>query len=403
MALTHEDAVRLALHAQGLLKPQDQEPTKEAVLNLIRQLGVLQIDTIHIVARSHNIVLWSRLGDHPILWLVDLEAEGNLFEYWAHAACFIPIEDYPLFRRSILDGLRGWKDGTDWLAKHPGVVAEVLERIRTEGPLKSSDFKTDHKPAGGWWNWKDEKVALENLLTAGALMVAKRENFQRVYDLQERIFPGWDDANTPTREAVRRELILRSVERLGIAQPGWVWDYYRLPKRGMAEELAGLCQEGELVETEVEGWNTPAYLHPNTAQKLESIVTTEPQVTTLLSPFDPLVCDRARTKAMFGFEYTIEVYLPTPKRKFGYFSLPILDRGQLIGRLDPKAHRKEKMLEVRNFHLEPGIELDAERAARIGKTLGDFAAWQGLQHVSFGAGVAEQAAERILAGVPEIA
>ncbi|HWQ83501.1 MAG TPA: crosslink repair DNA glycosylase YcaQ family protein, partial [Anaerolineales bacterium] len=191
------EARRIMLTAQGLAHGLAQPPPRKAekadVLAMIRRMNLLQIDTINVIARSPYLVLWSRLGDYPPAWVDELLEEGALFEYWAHALCFLPIEDFPLYRRRMLDGVRGWGDTDEWIRQHAGTVAMILQRIREEGGLRSADFKNDHHPAGGWWNWKEEKTALEVLFIRGDLMSARRQRFQRVYDLPERVLPGWED------------------------------------------------------------------------------------------------------------------------------------------------------------------------------------------------------------------
>jgi uncharacterized protein len=195
----------IQLSTLSLLTPPQNKAAKDDVLAMIRHLGVLQIDTIHVVARSPYLVLWSRLGNYRPIWLEQLLTEGRLFEYWSHAACFIPVEDYPIYRRMMLDNVHGdWRDPTSWLSEHAGIANAVLEKIRAEGPLRSADFESTNKQPGGWWNWKEEKQALEHWLTAGELMVARRQGFQRVYDLRERVLPEWDDNRAlPYDQALR--------------------------------------------------------------------------------------------------------------------------------------------------------------------------------------------------------
>jgi hypothetical protein len=366
-------ARNLLLAAQGLAAPPPRPAEKADVLAAIRRMGVLQIDTIHVIARSPYLVLWNRLGDYPPAWLDELLAEGALFEYWSHAMCFLPIEDYPLYRRTMLDGARRWGNTAKWLEEHPEVVARVMDRIRAEGGLRSADFENDHKPAGGWWNWKDEKTALECQLVLGELMIARRQSFQRVYDLRQRVLPAWDDgpagANVPAQEQVLQTFTLRSVQQLGVALASWVPDYFRLPKTGNLQRLEALANEGRLRRVAIEGLPGPAYLDP-AAQPVEPS-----DVTALLSPFDPIVWDRQRLKDLFNFDYTIECYTPAAKRRFGYFTLPILHRGELVGRLDPKAHRAQGLFEVKAVALEPGVEPTEDLVEGLASTLRRLAAW----------------------------
>ena len=214
-------AAARALHlaAQGLLQARRKKAVKADVLAAIRQMGVLQIDTIHVVARSPYLVLWSRLGDYPQPWLEQLLAEGALFEYWAHEASFVPIEDYGLYRHRMLDpAAMGWKYSVKWMAEQGDAVASVLEHIRANGAARSADFERTDGQAGGWWSWKPEKRSLEVLFTSGVLMIAKRHNFQRYYDLAERVLPGWHDSQLLPEEQVRRQLLLASVKALGLAR-----------------------------------------------------------------------------------------------------------------------------------------------------------------------------------------
>lgn len=374
----------LLLAAQGLLAQPDRPATKADLLAAIRRMGVLQIDTIHVVARSPYLVLWSRLGQYEPHWLDDLLAEGALFEYWAHEACFVPIEDYRLLRHRMIDpGSMGWKYSHAWMQQHRDEANRMLEYIRTNGPVRSSDFvRTDGK-RGTWWSWKPEKRTLEMLFTAGEVMIARRHNFQRVYDLRERVLPHWDDAQLPPIEQVQRELVLKSIKALGVTMARWVPDYFRLPKAGIAALVTRLADEGALLRARVEGWAEPAYIHPDNAALAEAAAhqSLQPELTTLLSPFDPVVWDRACALAMFGFDYRIECYTPAPKRRYGYFTLPILHRGALVGRLDPKAHRREGIFEVKALHLEPGVPIDHVLISSIASALSACAAWHGTPNV----------------------
>ncbi len=377
LQLSRSAARALHLAALDLLTPPSAPAAPEDVMTAIRRMGVLQIDTISVVARSPYLVLWSRLGSYDPRWLEDALVQGHLFEYWAHAACFIPIEDYPYFRRMMVDRLRGWWNVDRWLEEHRGTAEAVLERIRREGPLRSADFEAANRPEGGWWNWKEEKLALEQLHTAGELMIARRQGFQRVYDLRERVLPDWRDKYTPSWDEVLRALVLKSVQALGVARSRWVADYYRLKKNGLQTLLETAAQDGQLLPVAVEGWDDICWVHPSHAERLHQAAAGQlvPTHTTLLSPFDPLVWDRSRAQEFFGFDYTIECYLPAPQRRYGYFSLPILDCGELIGRLDAKLHRKERIFEIRSFFLEEGVQMEEARAARLARSLRSCATW----------------------------
>ena len=377
------DAVRLLhLSVQGLIKPPARPAEKADVLDAIRRMGALQIDTIHVVARSPYLVLFSRLGNYDPHWLDQLLAEGQIFEYWSHAACFLPIEDYPLY----VSRMKKYNERyypSEWGISRQEMVSLVMDRIRGNGPVRSADFERTDGKKGAWWDWKEEKQVLEYLYTLGDLMIARREKFQRVYDLRERVLPGWEEQQGLPLEEAEDELTVRAVRVLGAAPVGWIPDYFRLPKLGMPARLERLVKAGRLEQIAVEGWKKPWYLHPENLSLLEHALAgeIEPAHTALLSPFDPLIWDRERTRTLFNFDYALECYLPQPKRRWGYFLLSILHNGALIGRLDAKAYRKERIFEVRSLYLEPNVQLDEETAAAVGAAIQRCAEWHDTPQV----------------------
>lgn len=374
--LTLSAARRLVLSAQGLLQPPAGPATKTGVLNAIRRMGALQIDTINVVARSPYLSLWSRLGDYDPNWLDQLLAEGAIFEYWSHAASFLPIEDYPYYRQLILAGTHSHRYKT-WYEEHRTEVDPILEHVRQNGAVRSADFERKDGKKGTWWDWKIEKDALEYWLTAGELMVARREKFQRVYDLRQRVYPAWDDSQAVPLEETLRTLVLKSVQALGLARPAWVPDYFRLSKTRVSHILQDLLAEGQLRQIQVEGWPEPALFLPDNLPQVECAAAggLEPLVTTLLSPFDALIWDRSRARQLFDFDFSIECYLPPPKRIYGYYLLPILHRGALVGRLDAKAHRQAGLFEVKALYLQEGITPNEELAAEFARALKRIASW----------------------------
>lgn len=391
--LSLQDARHLQLAAQGLLTPRRAKAGPSDLLDCIRRMALLQIDTISVVARSPYLVLFSRLGHYDPRWLEQLLAEGELFEYWAHEACFVPREDYRLLRHRMLDpAAMGWKFSAQWLKTHGGEIAQIVERIRREGPVRAADIgneRGERKGGGnGWWDWKPEKRHLEVLFTAGQLMVRERRNFQRVYDLAERVMPEWDDGrDLPSPELAQRDMVRASCRALGLVKTGWVADYYRL-KRGKYDALLHqLADEGELLPVRVEGWQHGAFVHASLSDELTraqagSLKATH---TAVLSPFDPLVWDRKRASELFGFDYRIECYTPAPKRQYGYFVLPLLRRGKLVGRLDAKAHRKEGVFEVKSLYLEQGVRVTASLAQDLEKALQKLAQWHQTPLLRLGA------------------
>ncbi len=379
MPITQETVRTAMLAAQGLLSPPEKPAQKTNLLPIIRQMGYLQIDTIQAVRRSQNLVLWSRLGDYEVDWLDELHAEGRLFEYYAHALCYLPMEDYPIFRGFILNGGRATKYWQKWANQHPELIAWVLEEVREKGPVCSLDFEGETLSTG-WGSVKHEKLALEHLFVNGDLMVSHRKNFRRFYDLRERVLPDWDDADALDPESGHRQLILKTIHALGVAREDWLTTYYYRAKNGLSDALAELVAGGQIQQVDVEGWDKPAYIHSEQVKMVDAASTgkLDPSYTTLLSPFDPLISDRDRALDLFNFDYRLEAYTPVKDRKYGHFCLPILHQGRLIGRLDPKAHRKEKRLEIRKIYLESGVAITDALVSDLRNTLQAFTVWHGL-------------------------
>ena len=376
--LSLESARHLHLKAQGLQHPLAQPAQREDLLAAIRRMALLQIDTIHVVARSPYLVLWSRLGHYDPRWLDDALKAGQLFEYWAHEACFIPAEDFGLMRHRMLNPeAMGWKYSTNWRATHAQEIARLMEMIRANGPVRASDFsRPGGKKGSGWWDWKPEKRHLEVMLTAGQLMVTSRHNFQRNYDLTERVRPDWNDArDLLSEDATRTTLIRQTCRALGIVKAAWIGDYYRLGRGRYQDDLHDLADQGELVPARIEGLAGDFFVPHDLAAELADQESLPSSVTTLLSPFDPVVWDRRRVAELFNFQYRIECYTPAEKRQFGYFVLPVLSRGRLVARLDAKAHRKQGVFEIKSFHLEAGVKKTEQLRADILNAIQRCADW----------------------------
>lgn len=374
-SISLHDVRLIHLAAQGLLKAPSPSATKEDVLAAIRRMALLQIDTIHVVARSPYFVLFSRLGEYDPAWLDEQLVDGQIFEQWAHAASFLPVEDYPLIRRLILEGMRD-SYFSGWIEENIQAVEEVREAISRNGPMKSADFDSE-KGQGGWWNWKLEKGAMEYMFSRGELTVIRRENFQRVYDLTSRAIPGWDDRFVPSLDDVYRKLIYKSVRALGVARPAWVADYYRLPKKQVASYIPTMIAAGELIQVNVDGWTEPALTVPEHTDLIHAAINNElnAEYTSLLSPFDPVVWDRLRASQLFNFDFVIQAYTPAAKRQFGYFPLPLLHNGRLIARVDAKANRQQRCFEVKGFFPETGMELSDKVAVPVAAALLRCARW----------------------------
>jgi len=383
----------LQLAAQGLLQPPRRKARHADVPAIVERMRLLQIDTIHVVARSPYLVLHARLGDYPPEWLDRALEHGQLAECWAHEACFVPASDVALHRawRGQRDGHWAHRHARRMRDEHAADMDALLEHIRANGPVRAADFERSDRGASGWWEWKLEKRWLEAWFASGELMVARRDGFQRVYDLAERVLarldPPLDAAKAAlTHEDLRRRFILDSVRALGVARARWVADYYRLKPGVTAHELQPLLASGELQAVDVAGWTEPGYVHADHAALLAKARAGRLRAThtALLSPFDPLVWDRARLHAMFGFDYRIECYLPTAKRRYGYYVLPILHRGRLAGRLDAKAHRDAGVFGVKALFLEEGVEPDARLVADLAAAIVRTAHWHGTPKVRLG-------------------
>jgi uncharacterized protein YcaQ len=384
--LSLETARTLAVVRQGL----HQRPPvadKQTLLDTIRRIGLLQLDTISTVARSHYLVMLSRVGLYDP---ADLEAllypDRRLFEQWAHAACLIPVEDYPHFAPVIL--ARRQRPLQGWLLRSLGddpqpVLDAVLDEVRERGPLTSRDFGDPRAKRGTWWDWKPAKTALEILFEQGYLMIDRRVNFQRYYDLAERVLPA--SAQPPSRsvDAWRSWATLRSVSCLGVATYRQASEYYTQKKPPARAMLQTLAAEGAVVPVQVEGWEETAYLDAIDLPLVEDIETGahQPALTTFLSPFDNLIWDRRRVRDLFGFDYRAEMYRPAAEREYGYYVLPILHRGSLVGRLDPKADRKSNTLIIRAIYLEPHRAITDDLLAGLAGVLREFMAFHRCQRL----------------------
>ena len=387
--LGSQQARNLHLAAQGLLKPPRARAKRVSVLAAIQRMRLLQIDTIHVVARSPYLVLFSRLGDYRSEWLDELLARGAIFECWAHEACFAPMDDLGLHRNQA--GLRAnhWahKHAQRMHRDHRPEMDRLLAHVREYGPVKASDFERKQKGASGWWGWKDEKRWLEAWFVLGEFMIARRDKFQRVYDLRERVLVQATHA-VPERsygaDEIRREFVLGAARALGIAQARWIADYFRSGKKYKDTDMEPFVASGDLIRVTVRGWENPGYVHRDHVPLLERAQRGGLRAThtALLSPFDPLVWDRERASAMFGFDYTIECYTPSHKRRYGYYVLPILHRGRLVGRLDAKAHRADGVFESKAIFLQADITLTAQLIGEIALAIQRAADWHQTPRVT---------------------
>jgi uncharacterized protein YcaQ len=361
---------RLAIGAQGYTGRYRRGSAAD-VETAIRKLSCVQLDSISAVDRSHRLALAARVGDYPRVTVSALLGSGRIFEYWAHEACLLPAEDWPLHRPTMRNGGRAWYGEVE--RTHPHLADEILLEIRERGPLGSRHF--EGAGGGGMWNWKPAKAMLERLWNRGDLVVAGRQGFQRLYDLTERVLPPEIvTAPEPDREERLQQFALRAVRARGVLTASGIVEHWRL--RGGAKTIAPAVEElvadGRLRRLAVEDDGAPVYVAA--ASELDRPA---PAAAVLLSPFDNLLWDRPFARRIFGFDHLIEVYKPAPQRRYGYYVLPFLWGERIVGRADLKSERRESRLLVRAFHREPGVRASAslddalERAlARLARTIG---------------------------------
>lgn len=379
MSLPHlslADARNLHLAAQGLLNKPRRRASLEDIPATISRMSLLQIDTINIVARSPYLVLFSRLGNYPAQWLDESLARGELMEYWAHEACFMPRSDFRLIRHRMLAPEKmGWKYKDAWMQEHEAEIAQLIQHIHDKGPVRSADFEHPRKGASGWWEWKPHKRHLEGLFTAGKVMVIERRNFQRVYDLTHRVMPDWDDERDLVSQTEAEIIMLdNSARSLGIFREQWLADYYRLKRPALAAWREARAEQQQIIAVHVEKLGN-LWLHDDLLPLLERALAGKLTAThsAVLSPFDPVVWDRKRAEQLFDFSYRLECYTPAPKRQYGYFVLPLLHRGQLVGRMDAKMHRQTGILEVISLWLQEGIKPTTTLQKGLRQAITDFA------------------------------
>ncbi len=377
--LTPAQARRIALAAQGFADPAPTGPvTRRHLRRVLSRVGLLQIDSVNVLQRAHYLPVFSRLGPYPTS-LVDraaYRAPRELFEYWGHAASLLPVELYPLMRWRMARH-HAWGGIVRFMAGHQELVDRILGDVADNGPLTASEIEGDFpRPTGDWgWNWSDAKTTLEYLFWQGRVLISGRNNgFARLYDLPERVLPAHVlNAPTPTDDEAQRTLVELSARSLGVAAEYELRDYYRLPVAGFKTAVRELVDEGTLIPVSIPGWKS-AYLHH------EAKLPRRINAAALLSPFDPVVWERARTERLFDFFYRIEIYVPPPRRVFGYYVLPFLLGDRIAAKVDLKADRAESILRIPAAWAEPGApEHTAEALAR---ELHRLAGWLGLTEVA---------------------
>jgi uncharacterized protein len=378
----------LLLQGLGLLEPpdtRDRHATPAAVLRQIEALGFVQLDSIHIVERAHHHILWTRLPGYRPAALEALQRSGRIFEHWTHDASLIPSRLFPHWRHRF-DRI-AWGG---WLQQQMGADGKktaraVLERVRREGPLQARDFEHHGGKSGGWWEWKPAKAALEYWWRRGALAIPRRVRFEKVYDLTERVLPKVATLPAPPEDEHTQWACSSALDRLGIATPRELAAFWNAvsPARAGAWCSAGV-ERGELVPLRVEGApqgrGSTSYARADWRRRLDSAPAAPPGMR-LLSPFDPLIRDRARALRLFNFDYRFEAFTPAARRKYGYYTLPVLEGERLVGRLDPRLDRERSTLIVRGPWWEPGIRSTRARRAELDTALQRYALFCGAERV----------------------
>jgi uncharacterized protein YcaQ len=389
--VTRNEAQALAAIAQRLdRRVLRRQPTRSDVLDIFEHLGTIQLDTISVISRSHETVLWSRLGPYDCNLVTDLYAEDSaLTEYLGHAASILPTDLLPLFR-PYMENARATHGGWSGQPESQAIMRRVIDRMTAEGPITSRDFEpppeTSRAGQWEWWGNKPERRALATLWIRGEVMVHKRDrSFARYFDLPERVVPGFWEGEAVSIETQQRALLGHALRALGITTALWASDYFRtggpphVPIARVRELLKEFVAEGVVVPVEVPGIAEPVWMDAALQERLELLRERKarPTLTTLLSPFDNLIWNRSRGEQLWNFFYRLECYVPEPKRQYGYYSLPILHRGKIVGRLDPTFHRKTGVLTIKALHLEQWVRPGETLARSIAGAIEDLLAFLG--------------------------
>ena len=380
-SLSAAEARRLALAAQGFADGRTTgEPNGWDLRRLLKRVGLLQIDSVNVLERAHYLPAFSRLGPYPrdLLDRASQRAPRRLFEYWGHEASLLPVDLHPLLRwRMERAAGDAWGGMRRIQRDRPELVARILEQVAERGPVAASELaESEPRRSGPWWDWSDAKRAVEWLFWSGQVSAARRRRFERLYDLPERVLPpAVLSASTPPVAEAQRELVRVAASALGVAAERDLRDYFRLPAADAKARVAELVEAGELMPVAVEGWGrTRAYLAAG-ARIPRAI-----DARALVGPFDSLIWERSRVRRLFGFDYRLEIYVPKPKRRHGYYVLPFLLGDRLVARVDLKADRAASVLRAQQVHLEE--DAPAETIAELTAELETMAAWLGLDRVS---------------------
>jgi uncharacterized protein YcaQ len=382
--MSADEARRIALAAQGFANPRPSaRPARIHVRRVLKQIGLLQIDSVNVLVRSHYMPLFSRLGSYPSELLDSAwfgsPADRELFEYWGHMASLMPFELHPLMRWRMAEAAEHRERSNTaipgYLHHRPGFVQAALREITERGPLSARELSGAGPSKGEWWGWSDGKRALEALFAAGRVAASGRRGFERLYDLPERVLPARVLAlPTPKAEDAQRALMRIAARALGVATEKDLCDYFRIRRGAGRNRIQELVEARELIPIAVEGWPEPAFVARDAKEprKLDAQA--------LLSPFDSLIWERSRTERIFGFRYRIEIYTPSARREHGYYVLPFLLGDRLVARVDLKSDRASRTLQVLAAHSEPGVRLSAVAEAMTRELL-TLASWLSLERI----------------------
>lgn len=376
LLLSPAQARKIILHAGGLARRAPFGKGVEAVYKLIQHLGLVQIDANYVVERAHHLIIAARVPDYQPQWLEELQTDGRIFEFFISESGYMPMEDYR-FSLPVKEAFRLKRPALT--TAEANLMRNVLDRVERDGPLTVKDFDNDRQEAGtGWWDWRPSKVALERLYMDGSLMVTRKKDFAKIYDLPINLLHDDIDITMPTPEEFARHTIRRCLQSMGIAYLKEInWRARRVKNHVVKQEMQKMVEAGEVCEVAIEGLKSaslymlPAYKNKKMELKEEVFI---------LSPFDPLNVFRHRLRDFFNFDYQVECFVPEPKRRYGYFSLPVLAGDSFIARMDSKADRKKGVLTIHNLHFEP-VKLSAEQIAKTKEAITAFAAFNKCKEI----------------------
>jgi len=387
--VSQEQAQRFILDVQGL---RTAKPSR-TILKVAKRIHSIQIDTISVVTRSHDLTTFCRLPSYKEGDVWALERRGKLFEFWSHAMCLLPMEAFPFYvwkMEQLGKQTTGWK--VEWGVKNKDTVETVYRHVKRNGPTQSASLSAKEKGGNGWWDWKREKRALEHLFTVGRLMVAYRKGFQKYYDLTERVLPSGQDSEPMTDEQVANYVVQTTLGSLGLASYEDIKVYLgRMPSRvlwkgsrtAVESFLDSLRQNGVVEEVSITGLGNRYFVLGKKHDALVDSADNQPDndAALILSPFDNIMRERHRPRKIWGFEYKLEAYTPAAERVSGYYVLPILDGHEIVGRLDAKRHRNEELLEVKVLYFEKGCASDSSLIKRVAMGIRKFMQFQGCSRV----------------------